>query len=629
MAQSNDAKRATTVITIAQLKFKQGVKKAETEARLPPVSVESCSQLFGAIDAVLAQNTPVNIQTCTEWIVKHMAPSRIRIAVLGDYLVSLSKSLVFDTSVTGKKAVRNRLDLLLVLNDALHTDKHHDSSSTRRGLLGTELTSHLAELVELAAMCATGKDSQVEKKLRAIVNYWATNRLISEQAYKIIRERADEGFLQARGGTPVRKRHYLLPEYHGDRTAPWYELPASYMLGQMVKSRHLPLDPHRIKVARFDKKPASAHVRKLLDDYFENIDLKHAPTGDNPTGETKKYNTWLDSMGQLVKRDKETGDVTTATNGYGWSMKFCQDMQKEGIPESIKTLREDAERMETVSQKEREPRRYSRSPRRHRRSSSSSRERDMDRRSRSGSYASRSSYESHSRSRSRHHRRRSRSPRTDERGRIDRDRNFDDRQNESRRPPPRPLERGQSQSSGHWNVQQAPTHTSQGTPSNSQYPHQSFTPNFSQASQPPFNAPPFPQPPMPTQFPGPFPMQPFPPPPPPMSFQAPGGFPNGIPPPPPNFSGPFPPPPPNVAAMPNVPYPFNSQWNNFQQGTPPGFNQQGQGAYQNQGFNQNQSQGQGGFQGGRGGFGGNQQSGGNFNKRGNYGGRGQRGGRWN
>ena len=62
MVQNDDAKRATTVITIAQLKMKQGLKKEEPEAHLPPISVETCSDLFSAIDAVLAQNTPVNIQ---------------------------------------------------------------------------------------------------------------------------------------------------------------------------------------------------------------------------------------------------------------------------------------------------------------------------------------------------------------------------------------------------------------------------------------------------------------------------------------------------------------------------------------------------------------------------------------
>lgn len=560
--------------------------------------------------------------------------------MLGDYLVSVSKSLVVDaTAVAGKKAVRNRLDLLLVVNDALHTDKYHHDSSSKHGLLGAEMTSQLADLIELAASCALEKGSQVENKIRAIINFWAVNQLIGQDVFKTLKERADESLLQAQGGAPIRKRNYLLPEYHGDRTAPWYELPASYMLDQMIKQPNRPLDPHRIKVTRFDKKPVSTHVRKLLDNYFENLDLKHTPTGDNPTGETEKYNLWLDPMGQLVKRDKETGEMTTATNGYGWSMKFCQDMQKDGVPESIRTLREDAERMEAVPERQRDQRRYSRSPRRRRRSSStSSRGRGRGRRSRSNSYGSRSSYDSRSRSRSRHHDRRRRSPRDEDRGRNDRDGRFNDRDDDTRRPPPRPIERSQSQG-GQWNGQQGPNRSIQGSPGNSQFPPnvpQSFTPNFSQAPQPPFSAPPFPPPPpMPNQFPGAFPMQPFPPPLPPMQFQGPGGFPGGVPPPPPpNFSGPYPPLPPNIAATPSDPYNFNNQWGNFQQGANPGFNQQqnpgfnqqqNSGGFQNQGYNQTQTQGQGAFQGGRGGYGGNSQ-GGRYSNRGGYG-RG-RGGRY-
>lgn len=62
MAQADEAKRATTAITIAQLKFKQRVKTGDLEARLAPILAESCSQFFSALDAVLAQNTHVNIQ---------------------------------------------------------------------------------------------------------------------------------------------------------------------------------------------------------------------------------------------------------------------------------------------------------------------------------------------------------------------------------------------------------------------------------------------------------------------------------------------------------------------------------------------------------------------------------------
>lgn len=74
MAPNDDAKRANTFITIAQLKFKQSLRKEEPEAGLPPIPVDTSSQLFSAVDAVLAQNTPVNIQvsecntTISRWL---------------------------------------------------------------------------------------------------------------------------------------------------------------------------------------------------------------------------------------------------------------------------------------------------------------------------------------------------------------------------------------------------------------------------------------------------------------------------------------------------------------------------------------------------------------------------------
>jgi hypothetical protein len=62
MAQTDDAKRATTILTIAQLRIKQALKKEDHDARLLPVSVDVSSQFFSHLDAVLKQNTPVNIQ---------------------------------------------------------------------------------------------------------------------------------------------------------------------------------------------------------------------------------------------------------------------------------------------------------------------------------------------------------------------------------------------------------------------------------------------------------------------------------------------------------------------------------------------------------------------------------------
>jgi hypothetical protein len=72
MAQDDEAKRATTILTIAQIKFKQALKKEEAEARLPPVSVEISSQFCSDIDAVLKQNTRVNVQVSNYEAIDHM-----------------------------------------------------------------------------------------------------------------------------------------------------------------------------------------------------------------------------------------------------------------------------------------------------------------------------------------------------------------------------------------------------------------------------------------------------------------------------------------------------------------------------------------------------------------------------
>ncbi|EAT81610.2 hypothetical protein SNOG_11111 [Parastagonospora nodorum SN15] len=344
MAQNDAAKRAASMLTIAQLKFKQALKKDDSsESRLPPVAIELSAQFLSDLDAVLKQT----------WIVKHVASSRIRVASLGDYLISVSRSIMVDQPTSAavpavKTAARGRFVPLLIINDVLHTDKYHQRNTGKTGIFGRESMSFIPELIELAAAYSPEKDSQAEKKLRALLNYWAINQLLSADDLKSLQEQAEEALLIAQGVTPVRRRNYLLPEYHGDRNAPWHELPASYMLEQMIKHPNRPIDPRRIKVAKFDKKPVSAHVRKLLDNYFENIDLKYVPTGDNPNGETKKHKLWLDPMGQLVKQNKETGEIDTVYNGYGWSMKLCQDMQEDGVPQTIKVAREEAQREEDM-----------------------------------------------------------------------------------------------------------------------------------------------------------------------------------------------------------------------------------------------------------------------------------------
>ncbi|KAI4646764.1 hypothetical protein J4E93_004987 [Alternaria ventricosa] len=632
MAPNDDAKRKSG-LTIAQVKFKQAMKDSDAEDRSAPIAVEISSQLFNHIDAVLQQNSPINIQKCTEWIVKHVAPSKARITTLGAYLIAVSKSVVVDqsTPALAKKAARNRMDLLLIVNDALHADKFHRRDTTKQSILGSACQDFVPDLIELAAACITEKGSQLEVKLKAIVNYWAVNKLLGSEGLKACRHKADEALSVAQG----RKRNYVLPEYHGDRHARWHDLPASYMLEPIIRNPNRPIHESQIKIRKFDKKPVSSHVRTLLDNFFENIDLKYLPTGDNPTGETTKYRLSLDPMGQLVKQDKETGETATVANGYGWSPKFCQDIQKFTVPETIKIAREDIERMEDME----DPpvlsvgRRVGPDSR----PTSSSSESGPPYRERRRGY---------NRSRSRSHSRRSPGGYRydDERRRMSPDGSMGRRRVSPHGPPRRESEgkgfaearpssraydREESQPGSQWG---GANRNTQSSPNN----HQHQVPPL--LHQPPFNQPPFPPPPhMSGQFQGQFPM-PMPPfgvpPPPPPQFQGRGGF--VPPPPPPNFNGMWQPPPPNMNMPPNGPQHGNQGGNQFgnhhgSQGGNRGGNQfgnQGGNQYGNNfgpGNNGQYGQSRGGYQGGRG-YGGGQRGGNNGN-RGGWRGNG-RGGRY-
>ncbi|KAF2448884.1 hypothetical protein P171DRAFT_428876 [Karstenula rhodostoma CBS 690.94] len=514
-------------------------------------------------------------------------------AVLGEYLVAVSKSIVVEQPAKSATAARSRLAVLLVISDVLHAVKFHRDDVTTSGNIAIALKPYIEKLAELAALAVPGSGSVAEKKLKAVFNSWAATACISAGDFETLRERVDEGVAVAQGATPQLKRTHALPDWFGDRSVPWHELSASHMVEPLLKNPDRPIATHAINATRFDQKQPSERTRKLLDSYFENIDLHYVPTADNPTGETKKYKLWLDSMGQLVKQNKETHEVTTVCNGYGWSAKFCQEMQANGIPDRVTELRE--EHKEKAAQDLRDSRWRAtahdyapdtRSP--HRRYSYSSDSRSRSRtRSRSGSSSyGRLDHDDRPRSSGR----RQPSSRDDDRKSNGRPSRFEDRG--------RPSQDSHSRKRPHdrqsrWNGNQGGfPDTHRNIPAPNAYatmsvPQQLFPP------QPPHNATGFvpPPPPPPGQFSG-YPMQGFPPPPPPpQHFHGAGGPTPPPPPPPPNFQGPFyGAPPPNVGGFQNNAYQYGNN-------APP--YQSNRGGY----AGQIQGNPRGGFQGGqRGGF---------------------------
>jgi hypothetical protein len=90
------------------------------------------------------------------------------------------------------------------------------------------------------------------------------------------------------------------------------------MIEPLLQAQQNPVKCYHVKVQQLDSKVVSPHVHQLLENSFENINLKYYPTGDNPTGETPKYKLWLEPLGQIVKQNKVTGEKTTVSTAYGW-----------------------------------------------------------------------------------------------------------------------------------------------------------------------------------------------------------------------------------------------------------------------------------------------------------------------
>jgi hypothetical protein len=512
--------------------------------------------------------------------VKHIAPNIARIASLGEYLKVVSKSIAeYDqfepagststpgatsapgtTSTAGAAgtsfppvtdstpefalnpavaspepaaaaaAARVRFNALLIVSDVLHADKFHLRSTAKPGkrptlgIFSREAMAYIPELVLSAASLAFVKDSPIETKLRGLLNFWAINRLIPVDDMRLLRRRTDDALVVAQGGTPVRRISYLLPKYHGDSARPhWSTLPASYMVEPLLKAQQEPIMGHHLEVQKLDSKAVSPYVHQLLENYFENIDLKYYPTGDNPTGETLKYKLWLNHAGHIVKQNKVTGEKTTVSTAYGWTPKFCRDLKIIGLPENIVEAREEAVAKVRVEKLAKARENADRVMERKRRRMASHDDDDWpDRDTRRVSYSSYGN-DSYSSSASRPGSRDQ--PSWDRGGSNDGGRTFNDLQRDQPSLPP--FDRNSSGSGQQWSTTGGPN---RGTPTGPSNTHNSISPqNFSQGfALPPstaFSAPP-PMPPFPFQFP----MMPF----------QPGAFAGGL---LPTMPGAYPPPP--------------------------------------------------------------------------------------
>jgi hypothetical protein len=248
---------------------------------------------------------------------------------VAELFLSASRAFPVDQDADKVRAARKRMAILLVVSAVLSADNSFVA----------HWKPDIEDLIECAAEATVENDTRHYKELQMLINFWATSGCVTPQLSQYLRKRFAAGMAVARGGNPLEKRTYRLPNIFGDRQSAWHLQPASYMIRPLIERPDLPINTSSIRPVQFASKEVSDDVRAMIDDYLDNIDLAYKPTADNPTGETPKYKLWLDPLGQLVKQDKITSEVKTVCNGYGWSPNFCAAIREHGCPQTIKEQR--------------------------------------------------------------------------------------------------------------------------------------------------------------------------------------------------------------------------------------------------------------------------------------------------
>lgn len=154
---------------------------------------------------------------------------------------------------------------------------------------------------------------------------------------------------------------YTLPQYHGDPSTPWYDLPVSTWLPHLTPNSTKPMLPDLIKPIQLAAGPADKTLISAVQALLSKADRLYS--------KDPNANSTLDDVNELGERvtiDEITGEVIDGLTYYGWSHQFCERMKRRARGESRRS------RSRSISRSRSRSRSYSPS-RKRRRSRSRSR----------------------------------------------------------------------------------------------------------------------------------------------------------------------------------------------------------------------------------------------------------------
>lgn len=228
--------------------------------------------------------------------------------------------------------------MLYLLNDILHHTKYHEETTSGFSLFSASIQPYLVDLIGLAASYDRRKAPKHHHRLSDLLYVWENDGYYGKdyvnKLFETIENYASPDTVKPKPtslslapgpekDTVQKDPPYVMPNTHGDPSAPYYELPAGNFMPHIIPNSPIPIRPESVKPLQFLAGPADRNLVDAVKKLLKDVEMVYANgTSDDP-GSIE-----IDELGQIIMRDEDTGEPLDGEAYYGWSRSFCQKMKK-------------------------------------------------------------------------------------------------------------------------------------------------------------------------------------------------------------------------------------------------------------------------------------------------------------
>ncbi|KAL8783212.1 MAG: hypothetical protein Q9213_004776 [Squamulea squamosa] len=337
---------ASHSLAIAKASLAAGLMRPDLTA----ASKTDIAQFHRLLDALLLQCSATNIQLCTEWLLKHAAPSADKVKAVGKYLVALSASVSSTLGSNGldqtrelkTSSRRQQLHILYIIHDLLHHTKFHGAQWADGINIACTLESHVVQLVTLTASHDQGIYRHHFARLNDLIDIWAESDYFPSSLVAALRDTVtsascgDFSAVKTTGpsasntdtaGNDLGERQkdlpYIMPASHGDASVPYYDLPAGNLMPCIIPNSLTPISPQMVKPLQFRAGPADEKLARAVKTFLQDINIIYGSNSPEQSNDTLD----IDELGQPIAPDNTPDHIPASEGYYGWSKAFCEKMK--------------------------------------------------------------------------------------------------------------------------------------------------------------------------------------------------------------------------------------------------------------------------------------------------------------